>query len=59
MARPADPVDDLVRVAELLDSVSTLLLSGCSPYEVADMTTGLANRVREDVARLPQEARRG
>jgi hypothetical protein len=49
VTRPADPLDDLTRCAELIDQAVTLLTHGCSVGETAPILAGLAERVRQDV----------
>jgi hypothetical protein len=49
MARPLDPLDDVNRVADLIDQTVTLLQSGCPLNDVLDIQQGLAARLRENV----------
>lgn len=46
MAQPKEPLDDVLRVADLMDQAVVLLSRGVNPSEII---TGLAVRLRTDV----------
>lgn len=49
MARPIDPLDDMERVADLIDQAKTLVTHGADRRETGKIIAGLAHRLREDI----------